>query len=183
VLKVPNAALRFRPPGASELKAPSDAPPQQQGGPAVQEFRKRIEQELKPSDSQRAQLEEIYNEARQKMARVRDMQGDANRRRELERVRGETHTRIAGILSAEQRPAWERLLAESGARGAAAAGRVYTLEGGEPKALELRIGLSDGMSTEVLSGIAEGAEVIIGTAAAGGAGGPGAPGLPRGRIF
>jgi HlyD family secretion protein len=182
VLKVPNAALRFRLPGAAEVKAPNDAPAQQQGGPAVQEFRKRIEQELKPSDGQRAQLEEIFSEARQKMARVRDMEGDANRRRELERVRGETNTRIAGILSAEQRPAWERLLAESGGRGAAAAGRVYTLEGGEPKALELRIGLSDGMSTEVLSGLAEGTEVVVGIASAT-TGGPAAPGLPRGRIF
>jgi HlyD family secretion protein len=182
-LKVPNAALRFRPAGAADVRAPNDAPAQQAGGQAAQEFRKRLEQELKPSEAQRAQLEEIFSESRQKFARVRDMQGDANRRREAERIRAETNARIGEILAPEQRPAWERLLAESGARGQSTAGRVYRLENGEPKALELRLGLSDGMSTEVISGLAEGAEVIIGTADARAS--PQAPGggLPRARFF
>src|SRR5919106_2841997 len=38
-LKVPNAALRWRPPNASEARAPADGPPQQAGGAAVQQFR------------------------------------------------------------------------------------------------------------------------------------------------
>src|SRR5687768_16449315 len=58
VLKVPNAALRFRPAGGADVKAaPADAPVQQAGGAAVQEFRTRIVQELKPSDAQRVQLD------------------------------------------------------------------------------------------------------------------------------
>jgi HlyD family secretion protein len=109
------------------------------------------------------------------------MKGDGNRRKEAERIRSETNARIAEILTAEQRPAWERLLAEAGTRGPSSAGRVYVLEGGAPKALDVRLGLSDGMSTEVISGVNEGMEVVIGTAdaakpAAGG-------GLPRGRFF
>jgi HlyD family secretion protein len=183
-LKVPNAALRWRPPGAAaEARAPADAPPQQAGGQAVQEFRNRIQQELKPSDAQRAQLEEIFSEARQKFARVRDMKGDGNRRREVERIRAETNARIGEILTAEQRPAWERLLAESGARGATTSGRVYVLENGVPRPLDVRLGLSDGMSTEVVGGLSENQEVVIGTAdsraSQPGAGG----GLPRARFF
>ena len=181
-LKIPNAALRFRPAGAIDAKAPADAPPQQAGGQGAQEFRNRIQQELKPSEAQKAQLEEIYSESRQKFARVRDMKGDNPRRKEAERIRAETNARIAEILTPEQRPAWERLLAEAGARGQSSAGRVYVLENGEPKPLEVRLGLSDGMSTEVLSGLNEGMEVIIGTADAGkqpAAGG----GLPRARFF
>jgi HlyD family secretion protein len=180
-LKVPNAALRFRPAGAADVRAPNDAPPQQAGGQAVQEFRSRIQQDLKPTESQRAQLDEIFSESRQKFAQVRDMKGDGNRRKEVDRIRAETNTRIAGILSPEQRPAWERLLSESGARGRSTAGRVYVLEGGAPKALDVRLGLSDGMSTEVVSGLDERAEVIIGTADTR-ATAP-APGGPRMRLF
>ena len=99
-------------------------------------------------------------------------------------MRAETNARIAEILTPEQKPAWERLLAEAGARGPSAAGRVYVLEAGEPKAVEVRLGLTDGASTEAVSGLAEGAEVIIGTAdAARGAPGGASGGLPRARFF
>jgi HlyD family secretion protein len=182
-LKVPNAALRFRPAGTTDVKAPADAPAQQSGGQAVQEFRNRIQQELKPSDAQRAQLDEIFSESRQKFARVRDMKGDGNRRKEAEKIRAETNARIGDILTPEQRPAWERLLAEGGPRGATAGGRVYMLENGEPKPVEVRLGLSDGMSTEVVSGLSEGSEVIIGTADARGSQPAAGGGLPRARFF
>jgi HlyD family secretion protein len=185
VLKVPNAALRFRPAGSVEPRAPVDAPQaaQQQGGQGVQEFRNRIVQELKPSETQKAQLDEIYNEARQKFARIRDMKAEGNRRKEAERIRAETNARIGEILTPEQRPAWERLLAEAGSRGQTSSGRVYLLEGGEPKAIEVRLGLSDGTSTQVVSGLTENQEVIVGTVtASGGAPGPGG-GLPRARFF
>jgi len=182
-LKVPNAALRFRPAGTVDVKAPADAPPQQQGGQAAQEFRNRIQQELKPSDAQRAQLEEIFSESRQKFARVRDMKGDGNRRKEAERIRSETHGRIAEILTPEQRPAWERLLSEAGTRSQSTTGRVYVLENSEPKPVDVRLGLSDGMSTEVLSGLAENTEVIIGTADARSSAPAAGGGLPRARFF
>src|SRR5688572_1425130 len=183
VLKVPNAALRWRPGGAVDLKAPNDAPVQQAGGQAAQQFRARLLQELKPSEAQRMQLEEIFSESRQKFARVRDMKGEGERRRELERIRAETNARIGEILTAEQRPAWERLLAESGGRGQSTLGRVYVLESSQPKAAEVRLGLSDGMSTEVVSGLSEGAEVIIGTTDARGPQPAASGGLPRARFF
>ncbi len=182
-LKVPNAALRWRPAGTADVKAPADAPAQQAGGPAVQEFRARLLQDLKPSDTQRAQLDEIFAESRQKFARLRDMKGDGNRRRETERIRTETNARIAEILTPEQRPAWERLLAEAGARGRSSAGRVYVLEDGAPKALDVRLGLTDGTSTEVVSGLQEGAEVILGTLEPRGQPGAAGGGLPRARFF
>jgi HlyD family secretion protein len=184
-LKVPNAALRWRPAGAPDARAPADAPPQQAGGAAVQQFRARLLEELKPSEAQKARLEEIFAESRQKFARVRDVQGEAERRRQVERIRAETNGRIAEILSPEQRPAWERLLAESGGRGQSAAGRVHILEGGEPKPLDVRLGLNDGSATELVAGpLAEGTEVIIGLAEAGrSAPQPAGGGLPRGRLF
>jgi HlyD family secretion protein len=185
-LKVPNAALRWRPAGAADAKpaAPTDAPAQQQaGGQGAQEFRNRLLQDLKPSDAQRAQLDEIFSASREKFARLRDMKGEGIRRREVEKVRSETNARIAEILTPEQKPAWERLLAESGTRGQSAAGRVYVLENAEPKALDVRLGLTDGTSTEVVSGLAEGAEVIIGTATTPSGSGGASGGLPRARFF
>jgi HlyD family secretion protein len=186
-LKVPNAALRWRPAGAADSKAPADVPAQKGGGQAMQQFRARIVEELRPSEAQMGRLEDIFTESRQRFARVRDVQNEAERRRQVERIRAETNGRIAELLTPEQRPTWERLLAEAGGRGQAASGRVYVLEAGEPKAADLRLGLTDGSSTEVLAGpLAEGAEVIIGVADAGrgAAAQPGAAGgLPRARFF
>ena len=182
-LKLPNAALRFRPPGAPDAKAPNDGPPQAAGGQAVQQFRQRLAEDLKPDDAQKARLEEIFAEARQKFARVRDVRAEAERRKQVERIRVETNTRIAEILKPEQKPAWERLLAESGGRGAAPSGRVYVLENAQPKAVEVRLGLTDGSSTEVLAGVDEGTEVIIGIEGRRGAEGQPAGGLPRARFF
>ncbi|MGH7308947.1 MAG: efflux RND transporter periplasmic adaptor subunit, partial [Candidatus Rokuibacteriota bacterium] len=54
----------------------------------------------------------------------------------------------------------------------AVAGRVFILgPDGQPKPVSVRLGISDGASTEVLSGdLTEGQEVIVG--ASGGASGP-----------
>jgi HlyD family secretion protein len=183
VLRVPNAALRWRPPGAPDAKPAAAAPAQQAGGQAIQQFRSRIVEELKLSEGQKAQLDDIFAESRQKFARVRDLSKEADRRRELERIRSETNARIAEILTPEQKPAWERLLAESASRGQAAAGRLWVLQAGEPKPVDVRLGLTDGTSTELLqSPLAEGAEVIVGTSDGRGKGEP-SGGLPRPRFF
>jgi HlyD family secretion protein len=183
-LKLPNAALRFRPPGAGEPRAPADAPPAQAaGGPAVREFRQRLAEELKPDDAQKERLEEIFAQARQKFAQVRDVRAEADRRKQAERIRAETNARIAEVLKPEQKPAWERLLAESGTRGAAMSGRVYVVDHGQPRPVEVRLGLTDGSATEVVSGLEEGAEVIVGLEGGRSAAQPAPGGLPRGRFF
>jgi HlyD family secretion protein len=167
VLKVANAALRFRPGGAaSEAKPAAEAAPvQQAGGAQAQAFRQRLYEEVKPDEAQRAKFEEVFNDTRQKMAGVRDVQGEAERRKLLERIRGETRAKLADLMKPEQKPAFERLIAEMGGRGgAAAAGRVWVVgENGQPKAVEVRLGLTDGSSTEIAEGpLREGAEVILG---------------------
>lgn len=166
-LKVPNAALRYRPPGAAEAEAPSAAQPAQlAGGAAVQRFRQRLIEELKLDEAQQAKLEAIFDEVRQKLARVRDAPGEAERRRQVERVRAETRERIAEILTDAQKPIYERLLAEMGGRGAAGAGRVWVPgPAGRPQPVEVRTGLTDGAATEIVEGpLKEGDAVIIGTA-------------------
>jgi HlyD family secretion protein len=58
---------------------------------------------------------------------------------------------------------------------------VYVLQNGEPRAVEVRLGLNDGSSTELVAdALAEGTEVVVGIAARAGASGDG---FPRGRFF
>jgi len=46
-------------------------------------------------------------------------------------------------------------------------GRVWTLASGNPTPVDVRVGLSDGMNTEILGGeIKEGTQVIVGLGAA-----------------
>jgi HlyD family secretion protein len=169
VLKVANAALRFRPGGIAEAKPVAQgAPVQQTGGQAAQQFRQRLFEEVKPDESQKAKLEEIFSDVRQRLGGVRDVKSEGERRKQVERIRAESRQRIADILTAQQKPAYERLLAELGGRGTSAAGRIWVPgEGGQPRPVDVRLGLSDGTSTEIASGpLVEGATVILGLAEA-----------------
>jgi HlyD family secretion protein len=182
-LKVPNAALRWRPPGAAE-PPPQEAPAAAAKGGGGTQFRERLVKELKPSDAQKAQLDDIFAESRRRFAALRELGSETERRRESDRIRAETSARIGEIVTAEQRPAWDKLLAEartSRAGGPAATGRVWVLQDGAPRPVEVRLGLSDGTSTELAgSALPEGTEVIVGFAPAGGEAGAG---LPRFRPF
>ncbi len=184
VLKVANAALRFRPASAGDAKAATDTlTPQPPGAGAAQQFRQRVFEELKPDATQRAKLEQIFDDLRQKMMALRDLPKDGDRRKAGERLRSESRARVMEILTDAQKPAYERLLAEMGGGrpGASAAGRVW-IPGpdGQPRAVEVRTGLTDGTSTEIAEGpLKEGDEVILGVgepaAAAKKAGGPAGP--------
>jgi HlyD family secretion protein len=91
------------------------------------------------------------------------------------------------LLTEAQKPAYERLVAElGGARGGAqaAAGRLWVRgPDGLPVPVEVRTGLTDGTSTEILEGpLKEGDEVIVGMAEAAAAAKK-AGGLPGPRPF
>ena len=166
VLKVANAALRFRPGGAADAKSADPASASQAGGNAAQQFRQRVFEELKPDASQKAKLEQIFDDARQKIALLRDLRKDDDRRKAGERLRAESRARVMEILTDAQKPVYERLLAElgGGRASASAAGRVWIRgPGGQPKAVDVKTGLTDGTSTEISAGpLTEGDEVILG---------------------
>jgi HlyD family secretion protein len=178
-LKVPNAALRFRPAGAADEK-PAAEVPQAAGGQALQQFRQRLLDAVQPDAAQRVRLEEIFADLRQKAAPLREIADEAERRRRLERLRADMRARIAEILKPEQRAAYEQLLRDYGARTTSATGRVWVPEGRAARQVEVRLGLSDGTSTEIVAGpLVEGGAVIIGLAAAD----KRDAGLPRMRLF
>jgi HlyD family secretion protein len=134
VLKVPNAALRFRPPDWKDpaasgallprwldwLPAAHAQAPGGGGGPLAQ-FRERLERELALSDEQKTKLDAIFAAMRERFAAVRDAPDD-QRPALAEKARAELRERIGKILTADQRKTYQTILADIDARRAAAGG-------------------------------------------------------------
>ena len=193
VLKVANAALRFRPPGeaaadkggkAGDSKAADAKGAPAAGGQAGQgaQFRERLVSELKLDADQQARLDPILADMRNKFMALREMPEEA-RGKMSAAIRAESRARIEDILRPEQKARYAEIVAEQAGRsGGAASGRVWVLDNGKPKALNVRLGLTDGTATEVSGeGIAEGLEVLSGTLGAqpSGGGAPAKGGPPR----
>lgn len=187
VLKLPNAALRFRPAGFSEAGAPGTAgaaaaPAGVAGGNSGQQLRQRLVAALNLDAEQQAKLEPILADLRQKIAGLRDLP-DADRAKAGERARAEMRTRITEMLKPEQKQKYEQIAAETTGRAAgtsAGHARVFVLDArGRPNMVNVRTGLSDGSMTEMAAGeLKEGDQVIVGTAQPGGAPAPSGPRLP-----
>lgn len=172
VLKVPNAALRWRPSGAAPREEVASAPTGGGGGNGggfadPQARRQRLVEELKLDSAQQARLDEIFAEQRSRFAELRDL-NDAERRPRAERMRADTRQKIGAMLNADQQRRYvEIVAAETGRTGPGGTGRVYLPSGETPREVALRTGLSDGNATEVVAGdLKEGDQVIVGTAAA-----------------
>jgi len=179
VLKAPNSALRFRPPGeaptdaraAAEKSASANADGGAKGGAggaagAVTQFRERLVTELKLDEQQQQRLDPIFAEMRNKFMGLRDLPEEA-RAKQSAAIRAEMRAKVEDLLKPEQKERYAQIVAETAGRpgsGQATRGRVYLLVDGKPKAVDVRVGLSDGSMSEVNGeGIAEGAEVIIGS--------------------
>ncbi|MBS1186881.1 MAG: HlyD family efflux transporter periplasmic adaptor subunit [Burkholderiaceae bacterium] len=162
VLRVPNAALRFRPAGTSAKTAASG----NAGAAQMKAQRERLEKELQLSDEQKTKLDGMFNTMRQKMGAARQAQ-EAERKKLIERARTEMNAQIAEMLTPEQKAKFDEINAEASSRrqgGGTTAGRIYVMENGRPKELAVRVGLTDGTMTEVNAPeLKEGIEVIVGT--------------------
>jgi HlyD family secretion protein len=192
VLRAPAAALRWRPAGVSASGAPADAPNPFQAvvERAQAEFAAQIRSEVKPTAEQQRQIDRILEELRAEIGRIAatDLPPDQRRQR-FASLRQGAGERIAGLLTPEQRPAFDeiRRRTAAAARGGqgGATGRLWVLGAdGKPEAVPVRLGASDGNFTEVSGpGLAAGREVIVGGGPRAGAAG-GASGGPFGfRLF
>ncbi len=179
VLRVSNAALRWRPP-AKASAAHSPAPPAPNpfsaapqpagsrggGQNAGQQMLERIAAELKLDDAQKRELEAISREVRQAVAASGSAETQEARRergREIARQIGE---RLKPLLRPEQQALFE---AWQGARGGGRSGangvpgRIHVVDAdGSAMALQVRLGATDGTHTEVITGANEGQRAIIG---------------------
>jgi HlyD family secretion protein len=208
VLRVSNAALRFRPPadgneraatpparGGAETPAargqaggagaPAGGGPGAGGGGGLREMRATLVRDLALSAEQQTKLDAILEEARRAFAASRTPGGDdkaqgADRRR----VRTEIREKIRAILTPDQQKRFEAYVQTQGAGGdvGVTAARVYVPgPDGKPQAVAIMVGLSDGTYSEVVSGdLKAGQDVFIGTAS--GTPGRSSTGSPRLRL-
>ena len=182
-LKVPNAALRVRiagvepaaeTPGASAPAAPAAAPAAPPVGAAATELRNRLVKELQLSPAQAEKVDAIFAANRPKFMQLREL-SEAERAKARERIMADTRARITELLNPEQKKRYAAMQAELAGR-TVARGRIYMMgEGGKPVAYNVRLGITDGTSTELLllpnspeaAVLKEGSAVIIGTMSAG----------------
>ncbi|HEV7325099.1 MAG TPA: efflux RND transporter periplasmic adaptor subunit [Bosea sp. (in: a-proteobacteria)] len=172
VLRVPNAALRFRPLGGpTALPAPAPAEAQATrgagGGRAAGALRERIEEEVQPTPEQKQAIAAIMSEQRAAGRQAVAGLSEDERRAAFRAARTDLRAKIAAVLDPERRTKFEALMQEGrpAAQSDVTPGRVYVLDGeGQPKPVAIRLGASDGAFTQVLpaTGIAEGVEVVIG---------------------
>src|SRR5881296_1883750 len=165
-LKVPNAALRFRPAG---VDAPTPSGPAAGGAgsggpPSLEQIRERLVKGLGLTAEQQKKLEPILQDGREQL---RALQGlpDAERRPKAQKIREAQRARIREFLTDAQKARYDEMTASAGEARSGAAGRVWIVgPDGKPAAITLTLGLSDGASTEVLRGdVREDQEVIVGS--------------------
>ncbi|MCM1513136.1 MAG: efflux RND transporter periplasmic adaptor subunit [Oxalobacter formigenes] len=178
---VPNAAMRFRLP-STETAVKGNARAGAKGN-WVAAFLERMTKDLALSDEQKTRVEAVLTTTRSKMAVAHQAQ-ETERKKQLEAARIEMREQIAAILDDGQRARFEEISAEyDERRNTSTTGRIYVLEEAGPVEMNVRLGLSDGSMTELMSpSPREGAEVILGVAAEGNGSAGGA--VPRGpRMF
>lgn len=169
VLRVPNAALRFKPEG---MEAPSGG----MGGGSMDELA-RIAAGLSLRPEQQAALDQVLSAMRERMAARRQgasgggapgsgangapSSGPSPEMRErFQRMFREALSPFRDTLDESQKQRWDQSLEQlSKARRVT----VWTLRDGKPVAVPLRAGVSDGTHTEIVSGDIEAdTEVLVG---------------------
>jgi HlyD family secretion protein len=181
-LKLPNAALRFRPAGAADVRETAEvrdsagAPPAGEegkggtgrGSQAGDAARERLAKELGLNAEQQMRLEAIMRETREQIQAL-VAEDAAERRRQADRLRSASRSRIAEILDPAQRKRYEEMTAARAGGRSATSGRVWVLDDtGKPTGISVRIGLTDGTQSEVIGGeLQPGSQVIVGTLDAG----------------
>jgi HlyD family secretion protein len=175
VLRIPNAALRFRPaagaataaiPGAPVLGAAFTDPPAR--GRPLREFREAVVAAVKPTPEQLAAIDRVLDETRAAGPPGRGPGlSDEERRAAFRQVRRDLTARIAALLDPD-RQAKLAALHRDGRReptpaDAGLPGRVYVLDGeNRPQPVALRVGVTDGSFTELVAGdLAEGHAVVV----------------------
>jgi len=209
VLKVPNAALRVRIAGvepegganaaqrvgwslvpsamAQDVPVPQRAasrPGREAGaegrGGQFGAMRDRLASDLQLTPQQLEKIDAIFAAQRGRMAELRNLP-EEERGKARERMTAEMRAQIAEQLTPEQKAKYQQLATEMASRQVTR-GRIYLLhDNGKPKAYNVRLGVSDGVMTELVAPtppeVKEGATVIT---AAIGADRPQAPGTQRG---
>ena len=159
---------------AAAPAAPSAAAPAMDAGagggnPATQ-FRNLMVGQLALTPAQIEKVDAIYADARPKMMTLRDLPQE-ERGKAREKITAEIRAQLRDQMTAEQKPKFDALVAAAANRQVTR-GKIYLMGAdGKPKAYNVRLGITDGSSTELIvspnssdaAELKEGAAVIIGT--------------------
>lgn len=168
VLRLPNAALRFRPPGAAA--AAEEAPAGPSDAAAIARFREQAQRQVDEladrvglDADQRARLGEAMAQVRQQMmaqARAGELPAseEARRRRAAEATAAALEPLRSDLDDARR----ARLDTELALMAASRRASVHVLRDGAAVEVPVRIGLADATHSQVLDGLAEGDAVLVG---------------------
>ena len=178
------AAAKSASPSASPSASASGNAGQSGPGAQMRAFRERLERDLALTESQRTQLDGIFTGMRERFLAVREAP-ESERAKLSEANRAELRARINDILDDGQKKKYAEILVELSGR-TVSRGRVFVPgPEGKPVAVELRLGLSDGSTTEVIAilngaSLAEGDLVYVGIIGGATSPGPASPPRPAG---
>jgi HlyD family secretion protein len=176
VVRIPNAALRWRPPLAqadspapTPLLAVEQAPRNDAGAGrrAMQEYVAALRGELGLTSAQREKLDALLVEQRRGFGGLAAESDPSTRRAKFLEMRRGLEASVAELLTPEQRTKFQAIVdrfSMTGSNREGQVGRAYVLGAdSKPQQVGLRLGATDGGVTEIMAGqLDAGREVIIG---------------------
>jgi len=181
-LRIPNAALRFRPDfarreAASSQKdsAPATATTSSPSALSAEQVLERLKGELKLTTEQQAGISRILKDGQNEIQVARKAGGPEEAKAKAKELRASNRIKIRALLTENQKKKYDQMEQRPDtSQGPSPVYKVWTpVPEGRPVPVEITTGISDGSFAEVISGaLQEGQEVI--TEALGGNNKPGA---------
>jgi HlyD family secretion protein len=161
ILKVPNAALRFRPPG--QVKEVKPAPRSIKQRPIYVNTVKKVGLNEQQADEFEAMIEVAGEKLK---AMLQQAESDEDKKLAFRSFYTQVFTRLSAILTQEQRLKLQTLILEFRSawndRRKSRPAQVYILgQDGIPKMVKIRIGVSNDTETEVLDGMLKAGDGVI----------------------
>jgi HlyD family secretion protein len=169
VLKIPNAALRFRPDfakrdtavtakGATPPPAPSSSPT------SPEKILERLKAELKLTPEQQAGISRILKDAQGEILAAGKAGDSEAAKTKAKELRAANRIKIRSLLTEEQKKKYDQMdRRPDSTQGPAPVYKVWVaVPEGRPVPTDITTGISDGSYTEVISGgLKEGQEIIV----------------------
>lgn len=169
VLKIPNAALRFRPDFAKKEAAlspspsPLSSPPPSSSAANLEQILERLKTELQLTPQQQASISRILKDAQVEIQGARKAGGPEEAKAKAKELRANNRIKIRSLLTEEQIKKYDQMnQIPAPGQGPVPVYKVWTpIPEGKPVPVEITTGISDGSFTEVVSGdLKEGQEII-----------------------
>jgi HlyD family secretion protein len=162
ILKVPNAALRFRPPG--QIKEAKPAPRSIKERPIYVNTVKKLELNEQQADEFETMIE-VAGEKLKTM--LQQAQSDEDKKLAFRSFYTQVYSRLSAILTQTQRIKLQALIQELKAwrdKNKSRPAQVYIVDpDGTPKLVKILIGVSNDTETEIMEGVLkDGDSVIVG---------------------